>query len=421
MVAAIDPAEIRADVDRLAAFGTRHTLSDTVSNTRGIGAARRWVAERLRAALAARTAGPAASVAFDGHRTPPDGKRIDREVEVVNVIATIPGVRAPDRRIYVVAHLDSRASDAMDADADAPGANDDGSGVALLLALARALAPRQLDATVVLLASSGEEQGLVGARAHAAAARRAGLDIRAVLSFDIVGDPSLPGGGERRDGVRMFSEGVPLAATPAEIEELRALGGEHDSRSRALARHVAMVAAWHALAIVPQTILRPDRFLRGGDHTAFNEQGYAALRFTEYGEDYDRQHQDVRSEGARAFGDTPEFVDAHYLAELSRLAAAGVIHLANAPAAPLDARVLALELADDTTLRWSAVPDDDLAGYEVLWRDSTSFAWQHVQDVGTALEVRLPLVKDEWLFGVRSYDRDGYRSEVVFAGAERRP
>jgi Zn-dependent M28 family amino/carboxypeptidase len=419
----VDAARLRTSVDRLVGFGTRHTLSDTVSPIRGIGAARRWIHERFAAAAVERGGAPPLAVAFDSHRVAADGKRIDRAVDVVNVVATLPGTmpEATARHYYVLAHYDSRASDPMDATSDAPGANDDGSGVALLLELAQVLAPRQLDATLVLVATAGEEQGLIGARAHASAARARGVDVRAVLSFDIVGDPTLPDGSVRRDAIRLFSEGIPLVADAAAITELRTQGGENDSRSRELARHVAMIAGWHHTAVQPTLIFRPDRFLRGGDHTAFAEQGFAAVRFTEFGEDYDRQHQDVRSEGERHFGDTAEHVDPHYLAELTRLVAATLVHLADAPSAPAAARIVATELTVDTTLRWSAAPEPDVAGYEVVWRATTDADWQHVRDVGMDTTVRLPVAKDEWLFGVRSYDREGFRSEVAFCGLERAP
>ncbi|MBX7082074.1 MAG: M28 family metallopeptidase [Nannocystaceae bacterium] len=414
----IDPAQLRATVDRLAGFGTRHTLSDQASAVRGIGAARRWIEGQLQAAATPRPGAPTLQVALDPHAIAADGKRIDRAVDVVNVVATLPGTRTPQALWYVVAHYDSRASDPMDRDADAPGANDDGSGVALLLELARVLAPRHTDATLVFLATAGEEQGLVGARAHARAARERGLDIRGVLSFDIVGDPTVPGGPPQRELVRVFSEGLPLGADAAELAAIRAHGGEHDARSRQLARHVATLARWHALAVQPRLVFRPDRFGRGGDHTAFAEQGFAAIRFTEPGEDYDRQHQDVRREGEREFGDVAAHVDPHYLADVTRTAAAALLHLANAPSEPGLPRIELRGLGHDTTLTWTAAPEADVAGYEVVWRETTAASWQHVQDVGTGTRVTLPLHVDDWHFGVRSYDGDGWRSPVAPCRAE---
>ena len=421
VIDSVDPSRIRQDVDRLAAFGTRHTLSETASATRGIGAARDWIASRLRDAAVPRSGVLPLQVAFDRHRVSADGRRVTRDVDVVNVVATLPGVAesAVSRHYYVVAHYDSRASDPNDATGDAPGANDDGSGVAVLLELARILAPRRLDATVVLLATSGEEQGLLGARGHAKALVDAAVDVRAVLSFDIVGDPRMPAGPPRPDGIRLFSEGLP--ADLAQTAAVRMLGGESDSPSRELARHVGTLARWHGAEVQPALVFRPDRFLRGGDHTAFNELGIAAVRFTEFGENYDRQHQDPRSEDGHEFGDVPQFVDADYVAGVTRLAAIAILHLANAPAAPKHARIVALALGHDTALRWSPAPDQDVAGYEVVWRATTSGLWEHVQDVGAVTSVTLPWHKDEHLFGIRSYDADGYRSEVAFCDVERSP
>ncbi|MFY0533060.1 M20/M25/M40 family metallo-hydrolase [Nannocystis pusilla] len=418
MLADVDPARLRADVDRLAGFGTRHTLSDTTSETRGIGAARRWLLAELQRAAASsgRTGELAMTAELEVHEVAPDGKRIDRAVEVVNVIAVLPGSmpEARRRRYYVLGHYDSRASDVMDAAIDAPGANDDGSGTALVLELARVMATRSFDATLVFMATAGEEQGLVGARRHAEAAKAAGLEIAGALSNDIVGDPSDPRGGSHRGEIRLFSEGVPVTADPAAWQLARQTGAFADAPSRQLARVVAEVAALHELPVRPRLVFRPDRFLRGGDHTAFNEQGFAAVRFTEVAEDYDRQHQDVRAEAGRRYGDLPEHVDAAYLADVARLNAAALAHLANAPSPPGDPQLMATELTGDTTLRWTASPEPDVAGYEVLRRATSAPAWEHAQDVGQVTEATLPVSKDDWLFAVRAYDRDGYRSPAAF-------
>lgn len=411
LLAEVSPVRLRATVDRLAAFGTRHTLSPAADD-RGIAAARTWIASELRAA------GGNLQVSLDAHAVSPDGRRIDTKVDVVNVVAILPGAmpEAASRRYYVIGHYDSRNSDVMDRTGDAPGANDDGSGTALVIELARVMASRRFDATIVFMATAGEEQGLVGARRHAAAAKKAGLDVRAVLSNDIVGDPTGPD--DRRDdtAVRVFSEGLPLARDEAQAAALRNLGAEWDSPSRQLARFVEFVARWHALSVRPALRFRPDRYLRGGDHIAFNEQGFAAVRFTEMAERYDRQHQDLRTEAGHAFGDVAEHVDEHYLAGVARLDAAALAHLANAPSPPADVRLVTAELAVDTTVRWTASPEPDVAGYEVVWRATTASTWTHVKDAGTAVELRLPVSKDDWHFGVRAYDDAGYRSPVAFAG-----
>ncbi|HTE53972.1 MAG TPA: M28 family metallopeptidase [Kofleriaceae bacterium] len=417
-LADISPERMKRDVETLAGFGTRHTLSDTESKTRGIGAARRWIKAELEAAAASsgRSGAEAMQVSFDSHRVEPDGKRVTRAVDVVNVVAILPGTmpRAAGRRYYVVGHYDSRRTDPLDATGDSPGANDDASGTAVVIELARVLSRHRFDATLVFMATAGEEQGLLGAKGHAVAARAAGADIRGVLSNDIVGDPTSAIGAAHRDRVRVFSEALPDPSTPEQIAELRRVSGEGDTPSRQLARYVAEVAAWHDLAVQPQVILRYDRVLRGGDHLAFGAAGYPAVRFTVVDEHYDRQHQDVRSEGGVAFGDVPAFVDGPYLAGVARVNGAALVHLASAPSAPGDARVVVAGLANDTTLRWSASPEPDVAGYEVLWRETTSSFWQHSRDVGRTGEAHLPLNRDNWFFAVRAYDADGYRSPAAF-------
>ena len=428
VVADISPERVMGDVETLAGFGTRHTLSDTASDTRGIGAARRWLAEEFERAVAdsGRTGDLAPVIRFDTHAVAADGQRVVRDVDVVNVVCELPGAmpEARTRLYYVLGHYDSRASDPNDAAIDAPGANDDASGVAVCLELARVLAGERLDATVVLMPTAGEEQGLIGARRHAAAASAAGLDVRAVLSNDIVGSPRGPNGREARDLVRVYSEGLSAQLGSDErsmlaLRTVRSLAAEADGPSRQLARYVAEVGEAYDLPVRPWVMHRPDRFLRGGDHTGFNEAGFAAVRLVEVHEDYTRQHQDVRVEGGIAYGDVPEHVDARYLADVARLNAAAIVCLANAPSEPGDARVVTAELTNDTTIRWSPSPEPDVAGYEVVWRDTTSPTWDHALDVGPATEATLDLSKDHWFFGVRAYDREGYRSPVAFTRAGR--
>ena len=416
----VDASRIRADVDALASFGTRHTASDTESDVRGIGAARRWLKQRFEDGVAesGRAGELACEVWFDSHRVEADGRRILADVDVVNVMCRIPGadVAARDRLYYVLAHYDSRASDGADGVSDAPGANDDASGVAVLLELARVLSRERLDATVVLMATAGEEQGLYGARLHARALRERGANVAAVLNNDTVGDPSGPDGRMARDVVRVFSEGVPAGLVRdgemGDVRSMRTVAGELDSPSRQLARYVAEVAAAHSPAVEPMLVFRADRFLRGVDHTAFNEEGWAAVRFVEVYEDYTKQHQDVRVEDGVSYGDLPEFVDAKYIADVTRLNAMTLVHLANAPAEPADVRIIVAELTNDTTLRWERV--DGASGYEVVWRETTSPVWTEARDVGDRVEATLPLSKDHWVFGVRSYDADGFLSPVVF-------
>lgn len=423
---AVDPDQVQMTIDQLVSFGTRHTMSETDSDTRGIGAARRWVKSQFESNIKGhgKEGENAPRVYFDSHTVEPDGRRITEPVEVVNVICEIPGVspESRNRLYYVLAHLDSRASGANDSTSDAPGANDDGSGVAALVELSRVLSSEHLDSTIILMATSGEEQGLFGARLHAQQAIESGKDIRGVLNNDTVGDPTgvLPDQDGRKE-IRVFSEGIPASILSLEDDQigsaarrLRLYGTESDSTSRQLARFIADVAKLHYTTVQPKLIFRPDRFLRGGDHTPFNELGMAAIRFCEVYENYDHQHQDVREEDGVQFGDLAEYVDAEYLADVTRLNAAVLVHLTNSPSSPSNARVIIADLTNDTTLKWDPSPEPDVAGYEVVWRDSTSPVWEHAQDVGNETEGTVLLSKDNWLFGVRSYDKQGYRSPVSY-------
>lgn len=440
-MADISPARLMASVEKLCTFETRHTLSDTKSPTRGIGAAREW----LRAELASTSPRLHASLEpFDVPKSVrlPDGAR------VVNVVGVLPGTSdaAKDRAYYVVGHYDSRNADAMDATGAAPGANDDASGTALVLECARVLAQHPCESTIVFLCTAAEEQGLVGAHAHAKSlAGENRYRLVQVLSNDIVGDPSpfVPDSGyaelfkdhAERDGpfgdvindskrenpgkriVRVFSEGVPRSAAADVMARIRSEGAESDSPSRQLARFVAFVAKRERTVIQPMLVFRQDRFLRGGDHSAFNEAGFPAVRFTVPAEDYSRQHQNVSERNGKPYGDVASFVDGEYLANVTRLNLATLIHMANAPTPPGSARIITAELATDTLLRWDASPEPDTAGYEVVYRLTTDADWTGVIDAGTSRELRVGLNKDNVFFGVRAYDRDGFRSPISFAWA----
>jgi len=429
VTSAVSPERQRADVDTLCSFGTRHTLSDTESETRGIGAARRWLKREFEsiASESRRTGDEAMKVWFDTHHVEADGRRIFRDVDVVNVVCEIPGSmpEARDRLYYVIAHYDSRKLEANDADGEAPGADDDASGVSLCLELARVLSKERLDATIVLMPVAGEEQGLFGSRLHARDLAAAGKNVAACLSSDVVGDPTGPGDREDRERVRLFSEGLPANLfkdadnAMGQLGSIRRYATESDSTSRQVARLIDDVARIHDLPVKPMLVFRPDRFLRGGDHTGFNEAGLPAVRFCEVYETYERQHENVRTENGVRYGDEPEFVDEHYLADVTRLNAAALVHMANAPRTPENVRILVASLSNDTTLRWSAVPETDIAGYEVVWRETSSPVWQHSEDVGNVTEATVDLSKDNWAFGLRSYDRDGYRSPVAVPRAAR--
>ncbi|MCC6661718.1 MAG: M28 family metallopeptidase [Phycisphaerales bacterium] len=424
----ITPGYVRTVIDTLPTFGTRHSLSDQESPTRGIGAARAWIKREMESYGGGAAGGSKLEVSFEEWVQEP-ARRVPQPTRFVNVVAVLPGTmpEAAGRRYYVVGHYDSMPSDVMDPKTDAPGANDDGSGTTAVMAIARAMAATPCEATIVFLCTAGEEQGLLGAKHHAEQAAARGEHILGVLNNDIVGDPWGPGGDMRyvtKHEVRVFSEPYSTKATPEELQRIRMLGMESDSPSRQLARFVAEVAEWEGTRVQPMLVFRQDRFLRGGDHLAFNEHGFPAVRFTEVHEDYRHQHQTPREEPGEdgkpvKYGDLPEHVDAEYLANVARLNAAVLVHLANAPSPPGNARVVTARLGYDTTLRWEKSPEPDTAGYEVVWRETTSPTWQYAKDVEGAVEVTLPESKDNYFFGVRAYDKDGNKSPVAFALAAR--
>lgn len=443
----VAPSRLRADVDRLASFGTRHVLSDANDPQRGIGAARRWILAEFEQVAAQRAAAgvgaglPPARVYLDTHALEPGMRRIDTRVEIANVVAVLPGrleAQGLAERIYISGHYDSRNGDEMDRTGDAPGANDDASGTAVVLESLRVLGQREHDHTLVFVAFDAEEAGLYGARAHVGVLSGLDARVRAVLNHDIVGDPSAPNGAAgSAHTVHLFSEGLPAAGSPTSsdelagrdgamlIERLRREGALGDSSSRQLARYVldaSAVLGGGKDAFAPTLVFRADRFLRGGDHTPFHEAGYAAVRFTEVEEDYSRQHQNVRTEGGQRYGDLPEFVDEQYLARVTGLNVATATLLASAPTAPARARIVTAQLSNDTLIRWDASPDPDVAGYEVVWRATTSPVWERrawAGGEGGATELRVPVSKDGAFFGVRAVDRNGNPSLVSFCYSAR--
>lgn len=414
LVAGISPQRIEAHVRKLVSFQTRHTMSDTVSDTQGIGAARRWIKAELERCGA--QAGGRLQVAFDSHVTPVS-KRISRPTEIVNVVATLPGSQPQSaQRIYVVSgHYDSRATDVMDASGNAPGANDDASGTAAVIEMACVMARQQFDATLVFMAVAAEEQGLLGSGHWAQQAKLKQLNIAGMLNNDIIGSSRADDGTVDGGQVRLFAEGIPAVKEMSDgVRGLVATGGENDSISRQLARHVKQVGERYVPGFKVNVIQRADRYLRGGDHMPFLAQGYAALRFTEPNEDFAHQHQDVRVENGVQYGDLPQFVDYDYVAKVTRVNAAALASLALAPAAPAQVQVRTAKLENATTLVWQPNTEPDLAGYRVVWRATTADQWQGAQDVGNVTEARLALSKDNVFFGVQAIDRDGNVSVATY-------
>ncbi|WP_125262561.1 M20/M25/M40 family metallo-hydrolase [Streptomyces alboflavus] len=412
----IDHRRIEATVRRLAAFGTRHTLSAQDDPERGIGAARDWILAEMRRHAGA--AGGRMRVELQSYVQEP-GPRIPEPTRITNVVATLRGSASPDRLYVVSGHYDSRASDVMDFTSDAPGADDDASGVAVVMELARVMARRRLGATVVFAAVAGEEQGLFGAAHMAEQYKLRKADVQGMFTNDIVGSPTADDGTRDPRTIRLFAEGVPSSETPEEAAVRRSVGGENDSPSRQLARFVRDVADNDATGMKVRVVHRRDRYLRGGDHIPFLERAYPAARFTEPAEDYAHQHQDVRVEDGKQYGDLPEFCDFPYIARVARVNAAALWSLAQAPGTPRGAKILTAALTNDTELVWERGPEKDLAGYEVVWRETTASDWTHVIDVGDATRHTVDLSKDNVFFGVRAVGRSGLRSPVAFPSPER--
>ncbi|GAA4588540.1 M20/M25/M40 family metallo-hydrolase [Planotetraspora phitsanulokensis] len=407
----IDQRRVEATVRKLVSFGTRHTLSTQEDPDRGIGAARDWIFAEMEQYAAA--SGGRMTVELQSYIQQP-ASRIPTATRITNVVATLRGSVTPDRIYVVSGHYDSRVTDIMNATADAPGANDDASGVAVAMELARVMALRRPKATIVFAAVAGEEQNLYGARYMAAQYKAVAADVQAMFTNDIIGSSTADDGTRDPRTVRLFAEGVPTAETPAEANTRRSVGGENDSPARQLARFVTNVADNDATGMNIRIIYRRDRYLRGGDHIGFLEQGYPAARFTEPNENFDHQHQDVRVENGKQFGDLPEFCDFAYIARVARVNAATIWSLAQAPGTPKNAKVRTDQLSNDTDLVWTRGTEPDLAGYEIVWRETTSPDWTHVIPVGDVTEVRIDLSKDNVFFGVRAIDKAGHRSPVSF-------
>jgi hypothetical protein len=411
IAAVVSPTSLREFDAALVGFGTRHTLSDTQSDSRGIGAARRWVKaqfERFSADCGGCLEVVTPSQVFTGKRTPKEG------VEVMDVVAIQRGTRDPDRVVVITGHLDSRCSDVMDTQCDAPGANDDASGVSALLEAARVLSKHKFAATIVYSADSGEEQGLYGGKVIAQYAVDRGWKVEANLNNDIVGSP-LGGDGQRdANSVRVFSEGTKTNETAEQANYRRYHGGEVDSPSRNIARFMQSLAERHLGDFRVRMVYRTDRYGRGGDQVEFLAQGFPAVRVTESHEDYTHQHQDLRTENGVRYGDTIEHVDFDYLANVTRLDAITLAALANAPAPP-DGIEIKGQLDYDTTLSWQ--PSPDASSYRAWWRDTTAPQWQYARDAGNATSIVLKGINiDDWFFGVSAVSADGWESPVAFPG-----
>jgi len=433
-IAAIDPANIRADIAKLVSFGTRNTLSSmetSLPEGQGINAAADWVESEFKAISSA--CGDCLEVKRDTFVEPAStavNGRIPRPTKLTNIYAIFHGTSENPAApwLLVTGHYDSRATDVMDAKIAAPGANDDASGVAVSIESARALTKLKLPGTIVFVAVAGEEQGLNGSKHLAQLAQSEGWPLLGVLNNDIVGGDTTPGNTmQNKNVVRLFSENVPATATSDEIKTILGLGAENDSPSRELARQIVEIAPSYfkpgpateehpkpGSAFHPTLELRRDRYLRSGDHTSFNGVGFAAVRFTEWRENFDHQHQKVRMENGVQYGDLLKYVDFAYVAKVAKLNAAVLATLADAPGEPQKVRLLTSGLGNDSVLKWEPpayAPEGTT--YEVVWRQTSELLWTHSMSAGKASELTLDVSKDNVLFGVRSVDPQGHRSLAV--------
>lgn len=429
----ISPDAVRTDIAKLVSFGTRNTLSSMDTDQppgQGINAAADWIESEFRAISTA--CGNCLEVKRDDfvEQPAPAGGRPSRfagPTRLVNVYAILHGTSTDKNAPWtlVTGHYDSRATNVMDSHITAPGANDDASGTAVSIESARALSKIKITGTIVFATVAGEEQGLNGSHHLAELAKSEGWPLVAALNNDIVGGDTTPGETQQRtDVVRVFSESVPASATPEQQRQMLSLGAENDSPSRELARSIAELApayfpsAGHknqpASPFRPVMVLRRDRYLRGGDHTSFNNAGFAAVRFTEWRENFNHQHQTLRTENGIEYGDLLKFVDTAYVANVARLNSATLATLAAAPSEPQQVHVLTRNLDNNTELAWqpSAFAPPGTT-YEVVWRDTTDELWTHGRNVGADTHVTLDVSKDNVLFGVRAVDAAGHRSLPV--------
>ncbi len=412
MVAEVSADSLESYVRSMVGFGTRNTLSTQESSTRGIGAARQWVLKRF--VEFGKASNGRMNAYIDTVTLQPDGRRVDKPILLGNVMGILKGTDPNDQRLFIIsAHLDNMRSSVMDREGDAPGANDDASGVAAVMECARIMSSRSFPATIIFIAFSGEEQGLLGANFLAAKAKKDDWKIEAMLNNDIMGsNNSNETNVINNTQVRIFSEAFSVADTGRRFQQIRSLGLENDGKARQLARYIKEVGERYVDQLEVKMIYRNDRFLRGGDHTPFVAQGYAAVRITEMNENYYHQHQDVRKENTIQYGDLPEFMDFEYLRKNTAMNLSCLANLAKAPAQPQDVSILTRRLTNYSNIRWKAPATGKVKGYYVLIRETSSPVWE--KKIFTAsTELDLPYSKDNYFFGVQSVSEEGNESLPV--------
>jgi len=413
MVKEVSVKNVEATIRKLVTFKTRHTLSDTTSATEGSGAARNWIKSQYE--LYAKESGGRMTVAFDTF-TQPKANRIPNPVFLKNVLCTLKGTDPTDTRVYIVSgHFDSIVGDVLDAKADAPGANDDASGTAVSMEVARVMAKHSFPATIIFMAVVGEEQGLDGSAHVAKRAKAEKWNVDAMLNNDIVGNThGLDNDIKDNLHVRVFSEGVPTGTTQQQLTRLINNGGEDDSPSRELARYIKETAERYVDNLDVKMIYRRDRYNRGGDHTSFLTQGFTAVRFTEMNENFTRQHQYVRRENGIGYGDVPDSVDFSYVQKVARMNLSVLANLASAPAMPTAVAMVTRGLTNMTEINWQDPKEGKKpAGYYILMRETTSPVWEKKFYV-TGNTVKLNYSKDNFFFAIQSVDAEGHESLPVF-------
>jgi len=412
MVGEVSADSLRSHVDRLVSFGTRSTLSTTTNKTRGIGASRQWILSKFQ--QYAKQAGGRLTATIDTWTLQPDGKRVDQVTQMGNVMATLKGTDPNDDRIFLVSgHLDSRVTNVMNRESDAPGANDDGSGTAAVIELCRVMSKRSFPATIIFVTVSGEEQGLLGADHLAERAKRENWNLQALLNNDIMGSNNSH---DTRiidnTRVRVFSEGLPGYQTDSLAANIRQYGLENDGKSRQLARYTKEISERYVDQLEVVMVYRNDRFLRGGDHSPFVSRGFPAVRITEMNENFNHQHQDLRTENGVEFGDYARFMDFEYLRKNTAMNLSVLSNLAKAPAAPQNVTVEVRSLTNSTSLFWQAPKSGKVKGYYVLMRETYWPFWQKkffTDKVG----MTLPYSKDNYFFAVQAVSEDGNESLPV--------
>lgn len=412
MVDEVSAQNIEMIVRKLVTFETRHSLSDTISTATGIGATRNWIKSELE--RYSKASGGRLKVEFDTFTQPADGRRIASPTIMKNVLGILPGTDPADDRVFIVSgHYDSRASDVNDSKIFAPGANDDASGTAAAMELARVMSQYKFNCTLIFVAMVAEEQGLYGAANLAKRAKAEKWNLAGMITNDIVGNTyGMETGIKDNNSVRIFSEGVSVAESPEEAARRASTGSENDGKARQFARYLKEIGERYVDQLNVKLIYRRDRYLRGGDHTPFSQQGFAGIRITEMNEDFDRQHQNVRKENGVDYGDLPDFVDYNYTQKITRMNLASIANLALAPREPLNVGVVTSGLTNKTVLKWENPVGEKPAGYYVVMRETTSPVWEKKFFI-TGNTASLNYSKDNYYFGVQSVDADGHESLVV--------